>query len=142
MRATIGWFRGISVGIVSNNRVRAAVTIVYCGTGTIVKASLDSYLEHSHSLKMIPNRLSFEQYRFVTMDRYLMLKAIRLQWYRSMPIGQLNTQGYLSIPIAQTNRCVRVCRSTPIGQLGLHGCRLIPITAQLNRFAIVSELFM
>ena len=53
---------GISIGIVSNNRVRAAATIAYCATDMIVKASLDRYLGHQHSLKIIHNRLvSFEQ---------------------------------------------------------------------------------
>ena len=39
LRATTGWFQGISIGIVSNNRVRAAATIAYCATDMIVKVS-------------------------------------------------------------------------------------------------------
>ena len=75
----MGWFWGISIGVVSNNRVRAAATIVYCATDMIVKVSIDNYLGHQHRVKIIPNRLSFEQYLFITVDQYLLIKAIGLQ---------------------------------------------------------------
>ena len=42
----MGRFRGISIGVVSNSRVRAAATKAYCATDMIVKVSIDSYLEH------------------------------------------------------------------------------------------------
>ena len=57
----MGWFRGVSIGIVSNNRVRERPTIAYCATDTNVEASIDSNLGHQHSMKVIPNMLSFEQ---------------------------------------------------------------------------------
>ena len=69
----MGWFWGISMGIVSNNRVRAASTIAYCVADMTVKVSIGRYLGHQH------NRLSFEQYLFITVDRYLLTNAIGLQ---------------------------------------------------------------
>ena len=53
-------------------------------------ACIDSYLGNQQRLKIIYNRLvRFEQYIFITVNRYLLIKAIGLQ-YRSMPIGQFN----------------------------------------------------
>ena len=69
----MGWFWGISKGIVSNNRVSAAATKAYCATDIIVKVSIDSYLGHQHSLKVIPNRLLFEMRPLeqLVVDRWL-----------------------------------------------------------------------
>ena len=64
----MGWFWGISIGMVSNTTVRAAATIVYCATFMIVKVSIDSFLGHQHGVKIISNRLSFEQYLYITDD--------------------------------------------------------------------------
>ena len=48
----MGCVRSISIGVVSNHRVRATATIAYCGTDMIVKASIHSYLGTQHSLEM------------------------------------------------------------------------------------------
>ena len=93
----MGWLRGVSIGIVSNNRVRAAAIIPYCATDMIVKVSTDSYLGHQHSFKIIPNRLSFKQCLFVTDDQYLLIRAIGLRRYRSMPIGRFDRPARVSI---------------------------------------------
>ena len=53
LRATSRCFRGISIGFVSNYRVRAAAKIASCATDLMAK------VQHKHSLKIIPNRLSF-----------------------------------------------------------------------------------
>ena len=67
----IGWLRGISIGIVSNNnRVRAAAAVPCSATDMVAKVSIDSYLEQQHSLKMIPKRLSFDQY-LISIDPYI-----------------------------------------------------------------------
>ena len=78
--ATMGWFRGTYIGIVNNNRVGAAATIAYCAIDMIVKVPIDSCLGHQHSLKVIPDRLSFEQY-LITDDRYLLIKAYLIDAY-------------------------------------------------------------
>ena len=75
-RGTIARLRGLSIGIVSNNRVRAVATIAYCATDMLAKVYIDRYLGHQHNLKMTPNRLSFEQYLFIATDQYLLVKAI------------------------------------------------------------------
>ena len=65
----------------------------------IVKVSIDSYLgqQHINSLKIISDRLSFEQYIFITVDLYLLIKAMGLQWYRSMSIDKFNRFARVSI---------------------------------------------
>ena len=109
----MGWLRGVSIGIVSNNRVRAAAIIPYCATDMIVKVSTDSYLGHQHSFKIIPNRLSFKQCLFVTDDQYLLIRAIGLRRYSRCLLGDLiGLQGCRSIPIAQLHRCARVSIDT------------------------------
>ena len=80
LRATMGWIRGISIDIVSNNRVRAAATIAF-GATNILMVPIDSYLGHRYRLKIIPNGLSFEQHIFIVIDRYLLTKAICLQLF-------------------------------------------------------------
>ena len=51
MLAEMAFFRGISIVIISNNRVAAAATIAYCATDMIVKAYVDNYLGHELVLK-------------------------------------------------------------------------------------------
>ena len=51
-------------------------TIAYCATDMLAKEYLDRYLGHQHNLKMIPNRLSFEQYLLIATDQYLWIIAI------------------------------------------------------------------
>ena len=63
----------------------------------IVKVSIDNCLGQQHSVKIISNRLSLEQYIFITVDRYILMKAMGLQWYRSMPIDQFNEFPRVSI---------------------------------------------
>ena len=75
-RGTIARLRGLSIGIVCNNRVRAAATIAYCATDALAKVYIDRYLGHHHNLNMTPNRLSFEQYFVVVTNQYLLVKAI------------------------------------------------------------------
>ena len=48
-------------------------------------------------MKIISNRLSFEQCVFVTIDRYVLMKAMGLQGYRSMPVDQFNWFARVSI---------------------------------------------
>ena len=43
-RGTIARLPGLSIGIVSNNRGRAAPTISYCATGMLAKVHIDRYL--------------------------------------------------------------------------------------------------
>ena len=104
---------GSSIGIVSNNRVRAVATIAYCATDMLAKVYINRYLGHQHNLKMTPIRLSFEQYLFIAtdqylldkaivcddIDRYLLVKAIGLRWYRSMPTAQFIRFARVSIDI-------------------------------------------
>ena len=75
-------FRGISIDIVRNNRVGTAATISYCATDMIVNVWIDSYLGPRYSLKIIRCRVSLERYLFITIDRYLSIKAVGLQLYR------------------------------------------------------------
>ena len=78
-RGTIARLRGLSIGIVSNNRVRAVTTIAYCATDMLAKVYMDWYFRHQHDLKMTPNRLPFEQYLFIATNRYLLVMAIGLR---------------------------------------------------------------
>ena len=75
LRGTIARLRGLSIGIVSNNRVRAAAAIAYGETDMLAKVYIDWYLVHRHNLKMTPNRLSFEQYIFIANNQYLLVKG-------------------------------------------------------------------
>ena len=68
-RITIARLRGLSIGIVSNNRIRAVATIAYCATGVLTKMYVNRYLGHQHNFKMTPNRLSFEQYLFIATNQ-------------------------------------------------------------------------
>ena len=43
-RAITGRFRGVSIGIESDNGTRAAAAVAYCASDGIVKVSSDSYL--------------------------------------------------------------------------------------------------
>ena len=54
--------RGLPIGIVGNNGVRAVVTIAYCATDMHAKVYTDRYLGPQYNSKMTPNRLSFEKY--------------------------------------------------------------------------------
>ena len=99
-RGTIARLWGQSIRIVSNNRVRAVPAIAYCATDMFAKVYIDRYPGDQHNLKMTPNRLSFEQNLFIATDEYLVVKAIGVRWYRSIPIAQCKgLQGYLSMPI-------------------------------------------
>ena len=75
----MGWLWGIWICIVRNNTGRAAAMTAFRATDMIVKVSIDSYLGQQHSVKIISNRLSFEQYIFITVDRYLLIKSMGLQ---------------------------------------------------------------
>ena len=59
LRATKFWFRGLSIGIESNDRTGAAATVAYCASDRIVKVTIDSYHGHQKSLKVILNRPSY-----------------------------------------------------------------------------------
>ena len=96
-RGTIARLRGLSIGIVSSNRVRAVATITYCATDMLAKVYIDRYLGHQHDLRMTPNRLSFEQYRFIATNRYLLIKCIVVRLYLPIPIAQCNMFGRVSI---------------------------------------------
>ena len=72
------WFWGIWISIVSNNTVRAAATIAYRATDMIVKLSIDGYLGQQQRENSI-YRISFEQCIFITVDRYILMKAMGLQ---------------------------------------------------------------
>ena len=85
------------MGIVSSNRVRAVATIAYCATDMLAKVYMDRYLEHQHNLKITPNRLSFDQYLFIATSQYLLVEAIGVQLYRSIPIAQCNRFARVSI---------------------------------------------
>ena len=58
---------------------QAAATVAIRATGMIVKVSIDRCVGQQHSMKIISNRPSFEQYIFVAVDRYLLIKAIGFQ---------------------------------------------------------------
>ena len=154
----MGYFRGISIGIVSSNRVREVATIACCATDMIVKVSTDSYLGQ-HSLKKVPNRLSFKQYLFhhhrsipidysdkfamISIDAYrsiyVLLNKIALQGCRLTPITQSNSFSSVSIDnyCSINYVCKCVDRYLMLDQIGLQACRSIPI-AQQNRFESVS----
>ena len=51
-RGTIARLWGLSIGIVSNSRVRAVATIAYCATDMLAKVYIDRYRGHQHNLKM------------------------------------------------------------------------------------------
>ena len=76
MRGTIARLRGLSIGIVSINRVRAVAIIAYRATDVLAKVYIDRHLGHQHNLKMNPNRLSFEQHLFIATNQYLLVKAV------------------------------------------------------------------
>ena len=44
-RGTIARLRGVSIGIASNTRVRAVVTIAYCAAHMLAKVYIERYLE-------------------------------------------------------------------------------------------------
>ena len=76
LRVTIGGTRGVSIGIVSKDRVRTAAMIAYCVASMLVQVFIGCYLghqlRHQLSLKMILSmlrRLSFEQYLYTTEQR-------------------------------------------------------------------------
>lgn len=71
----MGWFRGISIGIVSNDRVRAAITIISCATDMIVEVIIGSYFGHRYRWKIIPSMLSFEVYYFIARDKDILLNG-------------------------------------------------------------------
>ena len=96
-RGTIARLRGLSMGIVSNDRARAVATIAYCATDMLAKVYIDRYLGPQHNSKMTPNRLSFEQYVFIAINQYLLVKAIGARLYRSIPIAQCNRLARVSI---------------------------------------------
>ena len=75
----MGWFWGVWICIVRNNTSRAAATIAFRATDMIVKVSIDNYLGQHHSVNVISNRLSLEQYILITVDPYLLIKAMGLQ---------------------------------------------------------------
>ena len=75
-RGTIARLRGLSIGVVSNIRVRAVATIAYCAIDMLAKVYIDRCLGHQHILNMTPNRLSFEQYLFFATNQYMLIKAI------------------------------------------------------------------
>ena len=56
LRGTTARFRGLSIGIVSNNRVRVVATIAYCAADMLAKVYIDRYLGHQHNLNMTANR--------------------------------------------------------------------------------------
>ena len=114
MRGTIARLRGLSIGIVSNNRVRAVATIAYCATDMLAKVYIKRYLGHQHNLNMIPNRLSFDQYLFIATSQYLLVEAIGVRRYidRYLLFNVLGLQGYRSMPIAKCNRSSRVSIDT------------------------------
>ena len=110
LRATMGWFRGISIGIGSNNRVRAAAAIACCATDMIV--SIDSYLGHQRSLKIIPYRLpwyrSNNTFLSPTIDTYWLKWQVWNDIDRCLLVNLKGWQGCRSIPIAQLNRFARL----------------------------------
>ena len=115
----MGWFRGIWIGSVRNDIVRAAVTIAFSATDMICEGVFDSYFGQQNSVKVISSRLLFEQYIFITVD-LLFLKRwvfamisidaylIRLQGYRSIPIAQRNRFARVSINIYRTRHILRI----------------------------------
>ena len=107
----MGWFRGIWIGSVRNDIVRAAVTIAFSATDMICEGVFDSYFGQQNSVKVISSRLLFEQYIFITVD-LLFLK----RWVFAMisiDAYLIRLQGYRSIPIAQRNRFARVSDRHP-----------------------------
>ena len=76
-RSTIARLRGrLSIGIVSNNRVRAVTKIAYCATDMLAKVYIDRCFGHQHELKMSPDRLLLEQYVSIATTQYLLVRAI------------------------------------------------------------------
>ena len=67
--------RGLPIGIVGNNGVRAVVTIAYCATDMHAKVYTDRYLGPQYNSKMTPYRLSFEHV-FIATNQYILVKAI------------------------------------------------------------------
>ena len=119
-RGTIARLRGLSIGIVSNTRVRAVATIfycatiAYCATDMLAKVYIDRYLEHQHNLNATPNnRLSFDQYLFIATSQHLLVKAIGYNDIdRYLLLNAIGLQGYQSMPIAQFYWCSRVSIDT------------------------------
>ena len=98
LRATMGWFRGISIGIVSKNRATAC-----WASERIFKVAIGSYLGHPHCLKVILTTLIYIYIvRTIVLHPHISLrhdeKAISLQCDRWMPIGQFS-----SLAIVSTN---------------------------------------
>ena len=77
--------------------VRAVGTIAYGATDMLAKGYIDRYLGHQHKLKITPNRLSFDQQLFIATSQYLLVKAIGVRIYRSIPIAQCNRYARVSI---------------------------------------------
>ena len=94
---TAARLRGLSIGIVSSNRVGAVATIACCAADVLAKVYIDRYLGHQHKLIMTPNRLSFEQHLFIATNQYLLVKAKGMRSYRSIPIAQCNRFARASI---------------------------------------------
>ena len=110
-RGTIARLRGLWIGIVSNNSVRAVATIAYYATDMLAKVYIDRYFGHQHNLKMTPNRLSFDQYVFIVTSQYLLVKVMGcddIDRYLYVLLNVLGLQGYRWMPIAQFNRFSRV----------------------------------
>ena len=89
---------GIWICIVTNNTGRAAATIRNLSCDRYDCEGVCRQVPWTAtSCEIISSRLSFEQHIFITVDRSLLIKAIGLQWYRSMPIDQFNRFARASI---------------------------------------------
>ena len=98
LRATMVWVQGTSIDVEGNNSTRAAASIIaYFSSDWIVKVSIDSCPWHRYSLEIILNRLSYEQYLWIAIYRYVLIHAIGFQWYRSKRNGQFSRLATLSI---------------------------------------------
>ena len=130
-RGTIARLRGLSIGIVSSNMVRALATKPRCATEMLAKVYIERYLGHQHDLKMTPNKRSFEQHLFIAANQYLVVEAIGVRWNRSMIIAQFSRFARVSIDMYwQFNRSARVSIDTYCLYPVAHNC--IPITYTLG----------
>ena len=111
-------------------------TTAYCATNMLAKVYIDRYLGHPHDLKMTPNRLSFEQYLFIATDQYLLVTAIGVRWYRSIPIAQRNRfcKGFdrCLLPNPMGSRGYRSISADKI--IDLQGFRSIPTVVTACKF--------
>ena len=104
-RGTISPLWSLSIGILSNNRVRAVTTIAYCATDMLVEVYISIGIVGTNiTWKRLPiDYRSSNTFLSPPINTYW----LGVRWYRSIPANVRCVQRHRSVPIAQFNRFSR-----------------------------------